>query len=286
MTTSKQLHSFHLVEHLKQHFSPNFSAPFFLATHDTFDRAAIGFPLRNFFYGIGLVYSGSCHCTIGSTAYQLGKNSLITIGPGIISQWSQGFDATSNTVFFTEALFDNTLKNSFLGTLGFFLPGGNHVIALSDPQAEKIKLLFQTLTEVQQEPEAVAGLVYSLLMLVTKAHDQASHQHANASVGEKIAREFYALLARQFLHHRDVGYYAQQMHVTPKYLSEVLLVQTGKPTKRIIDDYVFLEAKSLLRQTSMTVSEICDWLGYKDTSYFTKAFKMREGITPLEYRRQ
>jgi AraC-like DNA-binding protein len=286
MANTEQLQSFHLVEHLKKHFSPSFNAPFFLATHDTFDQVAISFPLRNFFYGIGLVYSGSCHCTIGSTDHALNRNSLITIGPGIVSQWSQGFEATSDTVFFTEALFDNTLKNSFLGTLPFFLPGGPHVITLSDPQAEKIKLLFQTLKEVQRESEAVAGLVYSLLMLVTKAHDQASHHHANASAGEKITRAFYALLAGHFLQHRDVGYYAQRLHVTPKYLSEVLLTQTGKPTKRIIDDYVFLEAKSLLRQTSMSVSEICDWLGYRDTSYFTKAFKLREGITPLEYRRQ
>jgi len=45
-----------------------------------------------------------------------------------------------------------------------------------------------------------------------------------------------------------------------------------------------MEARSLLRQTSMTVQEICHWLGYSDNSYFTKAFKKQEGMTPLQYR--
>jgi AraC family transcriptional regulator, transcriptional activator of pobA len=44
------------------------------------------------------------------------------------------------------------------------------------------------------------------------------------------------------------------------------------------------EAKSLLKQTQMSIKEIVYWLGYEDASYFTKHFKNKEGITPLIYR--
>lgn len=174
-----------------------------------------------------------------------------------------------------------------LTSLDFFLPGGDHVITVSDSQFEKIKLLFQALKEFQREPEVAAGIVYSLLMLVSKIHEFELRQNHNSfSASEKIAKEFKVLLSKNLFHHKDVGFYAQQLHVTPKYLSEVLLAETGKPAKQLINGFIFLEAKSLLRQTSMTINEICDWLGYTDSSYFTKAFKKREGMTPLNYRRQ
>lgn len=85
MTNKMELRSFHLLEYLKKRFSDGFNRPFFLATHETFKQAAIDFPLRSFFYGIGLTYSGNCFCNIGAQEYQLKKNSLITVGPGIVS---------------------------------------------------------------------------------------------------------------------------------------------------------------------------------------------------------
>jgi AraC-like DNA-binding protein len=81
-----------------------------------------------------------------------------------------------------------------------------------------------------------------------------------------------------------VNYYAGQLNITPKYLSEILLKQTGKAAKKWIEEHICMEAKSLLRQTAMSVQEICYWLGYEDTSYFTKTFKKWEGMTPLAYR--
>jgi len=87
------------------------------------------------------------------------------------------------------------------------------------------------------------------------------------------------------LEQKDVNFYARQLHITPKYLSEVLVQLTGKTTKKWIDEHLAMEAKSLLRQTSMTILEIAFWLGFEDSSYFIKAFKKWEGMTPLAFRK-
>lgn len=105
------------------------------------------------------------------------------------------------------------------------------------------------------------------------------------SVHEKVVERFMELLAANFLRERSVAFYAKELHLTPKYLSEILLSVTGKSAKRIILDQTLTEARTLLRETQMSIREISYWLGYEDFSYFTKAFKKKEGITPLAYRK-
>ena len=287
MTNKKNLRSFHFLEHLKKNFSGDWNAPYFLASHESYQQAGVNFPFRSFCYGIGLTHSGTCSCTIGSTKYQIGEYSLITIGPGIVSQWARNFDATSDTIFFTEEIFKTSLNSSFLQSLGFFSPGGDHVITLSHEHYKKIVSLFKILKEFNEEPEVVGGIIYSLLMLVTKAHHpRPANNHHALSTQEKITRDFNTLVAKHFLDNKNVQFYAGHLNITAKYLSEVLVMETGKSAKRIIDDVILLEAKSLLKQTTMSIKEIAGWLGYADTSYFNKAFKKKEGITPMAYRKK
>jgi AraC family transcriptional regulator, transcriptional activator of pobA len=67
-------------------------------------------------------------------------------------------------------------------------------------------------------------------------------------------------------------------------VSETIKVITGKSAKKRIDETLILEAKSLLRQTHMSIKEITYWLGFEDDSYFVKFFKHSEGMTPNAYR--
>jgi AraC family transcriptional regulator, transcriptional activator of pobA len=76
------------------------------------------------------------------------------------------------------------------------------------------------------------------------------------------------------------------LNLTPKNLSEILKNETGLSAKQVIEEFLMFEAKSLLKQTQMSIKEIVYWLGYEDASYFTKHFKNKEGITPLNYRNQ
>jgi AraC family transcriptional activator of pobA len=286
MRKKMDLKAFNLYQYLKEQHSQNFEAPYFLADQDTYKNASIRFPFRTFTYGIGITYSGKGGAfKIGSTTYQTQAGSLCTIGPGIVSQWMGEYGAIHDTIYFTEELFKNSFKTSFLKSLPFFLPGGNHVILLSDEYVEKMRSLMGSLKQFRGDADIVTGIVYSLLMLTVKCHLFSSVKRpSSASIKEKIAGNFKTLLAQNFLEKKDVAFYADKLNITPKYLSEVLIAETGRTAKALIAEHLFMEARSLLRQTSMTVQEICHWLGYSDSSYFTKAFKKQEGMTPLQYR--
>jgi len=281
------LKTFNLYKYLKEQNSHSMSFPYFLATQDTYKEATVRFPFRTFTYGIGINYSGESNLfKIGSADFEVKEGSLTTIGPGIVSQWMGNYAGEHDSIYFTDELFNDILKVNFLNSLPFFLPGGNHVIQLPQPEIEKIKLLFNLLKAFKEDKKLMPGIVHSLLALVSDLHHSSNNEtqpYTNSK--ETMFGKFRGLVAKHFPEQKDVSFYASTLHITPKYLSEILMEVSGKPAKMLIDEHIAMEAKSLLRQTNMSVQEICYWLGYDDTSYFTKVFKKWEGMAPLAYRK-
>jgi len=60
---------------------------------------------------------------------------------------------------------------------------------------------------------------------------------------------------------------------------------TGKTALEQIHEMLVLEAKVLLKQSEMNVSEVADYLKFEGPSYFTRFFKKHTGYTPLDYRK-
>ncbi|QIP16540.1 helix-turn-helix transcriptional regulator [Spirosoma aureum] len=288
MNKKMDLDSFDVYAYITTNHTTDADKGYILVDHLTYHDAAIRFPFRTFFYGIGLTYASGSSFEVGSRQYPMQQGSLITIGPGIVSQWKYDTpDIPADTILFRSELLTPLGNTSLWASLPFFLPGGNHVTVLDDENIDKVKGLFRVLKQFSDESDIVASLTYSLLLLVRKIHErEQGRQSPTLSAADQLVQEFHRLVAQEFLVKKEVAYYASRLHITPKYLSEVLLAQTGRSAKTIIEDTVFLEAQSLLRQTSMNVQEICYYLGYADTSYFTKAFRNRVGMTPLAYRRQ
>jgi AraC-like DNA-binding protein len=282
------LKSFNLYEYLKHQNAHSFNVPFFLADRHTYQNAHVNFPFRTFAYGLGITYTGEGDVfKIGSTDYSLRSRSLTTIGPGMVCQWAGNYTAEHDTVYFTEELFEAMHAISFLHSLPFFFPGGNHVIQLTDEQVEKMKSLFGSLKVLKDEKDTIPGIVHSLLVLANSFHSIQNGKPRSASVSrrEQITQEFRKLVAQHFAAHKEVAYYASNLNITPKYLSEVLQVELGKSAKAFIDEFVMMEAKSLLKQTTMSIQEIWNCLGFEDASHFTRTFKKLSKITPTEYRK-
>lgn len=282
------LKAFNLYEYLKHQNAQDPGMLFFLADRHTYEKAHVNFLFRTFAYGIGITYSGQEDVfKIGSTDYVVGAGCLTTVGPGMVCQWSGHYISEHDTVYFTEELFREMSSVSFLQGLPFFFHGGRHVIRLTDDQVEKMAALFRLLKELKEEKRAVPGLVYSLLRLAESFHTPLQGPSGNPQVTnrEKIASNFRKLVAGNFPEHKEVAFYADKLNITPKYLSEVLQAELGKSAKTFIDEHVAMEAKSLLKQTTFSIQEICHWLGFEDASHFARAFKKATHLTPTEYRK-
>ena len=109
-------------------------------------------------------------------------------------------------------------------------------------------------------------------------------QPSTMTAQQEKCEKFMSLLAENFKNQRDIGFYADKLCVTSKYLSTMLKQETGMTALDWIERHVVLYAKSCLSSTSMTIQEISDELDFPSQSVFGKYFKRVEGMSPKAYR--
>jgi AraC family transcriptional activator of pobA len=82
----------------------------------------------------------------------------------------------------------------------------------------------------------------------------------------------------------SVQYVADTLNVSPGYLSSMLKLLTGQSTQQHIHDKLIAQAKEKLSTTNLSVSEIAYELGFEHPQSFSKLFKSKAKISPLEFR--
>lgn len=80
------------------------------------------------------------------------------------------------------------------------------------------------------------------------------------------------------------AFVAEQLHVSPRYLSRLLSSLTGLNTRQHIQAKVVEKAKELLSTTSMNVGEVAYALGFAQLQSFSKLFKAKTNVSPLKFR--
>ena len=100
----------------------------------------------------------------------------------------------------------------------------------------------------------------------------------------ELFNRFMMLMERDYKISRDVNYYAEQMHITSKYLTNIVRQVTGHTPKSIIDQYVILQLKMQLKRSSQSIKELAWEYHFADTSFFCRYFKKHTGVTPQQIR--
>ena len=103
---------------------------------------------------------------------------------------------------------------------------------------------------------------------------------------EVLTMKFLQEVKEHFRAERQLGFYAERLCITPRYLSRVVRETTGASAAEWIERYVVLEARALLKSTTMTIQQVSDALNFPSQTFFGKYFKRRLGISPKEYRRE
>lgn len=101
----------------------------------------------------------------------------------------------------------------------------------------------------------------------------------------EVFDRFLALVAEYHTVQRKMTFYADRMCLTPKYLSKLIKSVSGKSAPDWIDSFVILEAKNMLRYSDIPIKEIVSRLNFPNPSAFHKFFKLKTGLTPLQYRK-
>lgn len=144
-------------------------------------------------------------------------------------------------------------------------------------------------SETDFSSEIIGGLIAATIYKVGDilTHYLTEHPEVDSPIhnrAEEYFRQFIELLGEHYKHERSVGFYARQLCITPKYLTTLIKRISGKSVSEWIDNYVILEAKTLLKYSNMSVQEIAYYLNFPNQSFFGSYFKRNAGMSPSQYK--
>lgn len=130
----------------------------------------------------------------------------------------------------------------------------------------------------------LSALVYKVIDLIRHKQDINSEAYLKSTQrSEQLFDNFMLLLNTHHIKEHSVKFYASQMNLTANYLSGVIKEFSGKTAAQWIDEYVVLEAKTLLKFSGMSIQEIAYHLNFATQSSFGKYFKQQTGMSPKQF---
>ena len=108
-------HNFGYHQYLRQVLQNESDQPLFVATEKDFEKGGgISFPYRSYFYALGLMHEDKCRLQVGIREYEIRKQSLTVVGPGIVRFWLENdWKVKNTTIFFKPELFGRPFQANF-----------------------------------------------------------------------------------------------------------------------------------------------------------------------------
>ncbi len=133
----------------------------------------------------------------------------------------------------------------------------------------------------------VSALMYEIMEITTSRDKEPVTAVESRSRSRRVnyVRDFMDLVRCHYIRERSVGFYADRLYISPKYLSLIIKENTGRSAVQWIDDYVIQEAKNMLRFSGKSIQQIAYDLNFSNQSSFGKYFKHLTGMSPSAFQR-
>ena len=106
----------------------------------------------------------------------------------------------------------------------------------------------------------IRTLAYKVCRVGRHIESRPAPETSARSRNDEYFNQFMSELTKHYMQERSVGFYAGQLNLTPKYLTTIIRKTSGRTAAEWIDDYVVLEAKNLLKYSTMSIQEIAYYL--------------------------
>lgn len=251
-------------------------------------------PRRMTFILVALCTEGSAQFTIDTQRHDVRKNDIIVISDRhVIDDYVASEDANGLAMMMSVNFFYEVINDVRDVSLLFLFSRNHPVVSLNDEEVGMFKEYFFFLkrkiaeTNNQFRRDIIRTLIlamfYDLSNVIFRIQQVENKGQTRA---DSIFTQFIKLVEDNYKHERRVGWYAEQLCITPKYLSETIKAVSKNTPNEWIDKYVTLEIRVLLKTSTMTIKEISDELHFPNQSFLGKFFKEHVGMSPSAYRRQ
>ena len=142
-----------------------------------------------------------------------------------------------------------------------------------------------SLTDHRYQLEVLGSSILTMVYDIFDVHSRRDGLHHPSHQTHNLIRELRELLESGMTEReREVRYYADLLHVSPKYLSDVVHRSTGDSVVKLIDTYTLPILVEYLRTPHLSFTQIAERMNFTTLSYFGRYVKKHLGVTPTQYR--
>lgn len=254
------------------------------------EGSAVGYEAYVFVF----VEDGKAEAEINYVPCSLAHGSLLMLKPYMIVtafRHDEAFRARYlfiNRIFFAsipESMRYHAMQNKIISI--FKVPDTQLNDAEYEEMADTMKSVCGFIPQhTLNRPMMLYRLSYMLLIATTAMQREVDKTVLPTSHKDMQFQDFLQLLCTNYIQHHDIGFYAQELCVSPRYLQRVVKEVSGRTVYSFISERLFIHARRLLVSSDMTVEQIAIALHFSSLSAFGKFFKTNSGISPKQFREQ
>ncbi|SBV92201.1 helix-turn-helix domain-containing protein [uncultured Dysgonomonas sp.] len=245
---------------------------------------------------LGLCTEGSAIIDVYMHEHHLSKGELMVILPGqIVSLKSKSPDFSINYFTVSHLLINDVLSGvARLSPLFFIHMRRKYHYKLSKDEVYRFSQYYNLIYSWVKPADNLFQREYIVNLLRLFYLDLYNNYRNNLlsknairdidSRKEKITYDFFLLIMQYFRENREIAFYAEKLHITPKYLTTVVKDVSGRPAKDWIVEYSIMEIKSLLKNPALNIQEITVKTNFSNQTSLSRFFKKHTGLSPTQYR--
>lgn len=248
--------------------------------------------LRRRFNLIYILTEGEHDVLLGADYRWLKPNDLVIVPENMVYASKFIRNCKGYCIHFNTEFIQRFLNGPLSEEFPFFHFEAEHIINLSSEDSDKVQSAFRDILNEYhafsyEKDFVLRNYIHVLLLRIREIYRPFIHRfNETSSRASQLANKFKHLVEKNYLEKRAVGDYALELHVSPKYLCDVVKETFGRTPKHFIQDMLLLEAKVQLGSTNKSISEIAFDLHFDDQAHFSHFIKQKTGLSPLALRQK
>jgi AraC family transcriptional activator of pobA len=248
------------------------------------------------FYKVSYITNLRGKIKYGQHFYDFDEGGLFFVSPNqIIASYDDNGDHSGYTLFVHPHFLWTYALAKKIKQYGFFSYSADEALHLSDKEKTTIISLFKTIDEELKSriDDFSQDVIISQIELLLNYSNRFYKRQfiTRKAVNSDLLQKLEEILDECFNNEKllmqgipTVQYLAEHLNITASYLSDMLRSLTGQNAQQHIHNRLIEKAKELLSTTSLSVSEVAYELGFEHPQSFSKLFKTKTNLSPLEFR--
>lgn len=264
-----------------------------LSNHIQLNKNLINRPHSHNFYLCVIFTKGTGTHEIDFNSYEISPGKVFFLKPGQTHFWKFITEPEGYIFFHSQEFYELKFLKHKLHSFPFFYSHQNPpILELTTKKLNELNLKFQEVyTEYVQNnllrELKIVNSLSNIYIELTRAYTiDINFKKLDSPNYYSILENLENLINTHFYKEKLPKFYANNLNITTKHLNRVVKSTLNKTTSQLISERIVLETKRLLVHSQDNIANVSDLLGFSDYAYFSKFFKLKTGLTPMDFRKK